>query len=97
MSPGWTIVVAILAAASLAGCSKGSKDAPKTAEQARVEREAFEKQREERAMQQPDQVFGKALNGQEAAAKRSADYRKKVDDDLARREGEAVKDVGQAK
>jgi hypothetical protein len=81
---GLRLFAVALVAIGVAGCGKG-KDATKTAGQQRTERETFEKQREERAMQNPDQVFGKALKGQEAAAKRSADYRKKVDDDAQRK------------
>lgn len=94
--PGWGAFAIALVAVGLTACGKG-KDEPKTAEQQRAEREAFTKAREERAMQNPDQVFGKALKGQEAAAKRSADYRKKVDEETLKREQEAAKDEGKTR
>jgi len=96
--PAWRAFAIALVAVGLVACGKGKgKDEPKTAEQQRAEREAFIKAREERAMQNPDQVFGKALKGQEAAAKRSADYRKKVDEETLKREQEAARDEGKSK
>ena len=75
----------VVSIACLAGCGKSGKDAPKSAEQQRTEREAYEQKREERAMQNPDQVFGKALKSQETASKRSEAHRKKVVDDAQKR------------
>ncbi len=95
---GLRLFAIALVAIGLAGCGKG-KDEPKSREQQRAEREAFIKQREERAMQNPDKVFGKALKGQEASAQRSADYRKKVDDEAQKKyeAEEAAKAEGKSK
>ncbi len=97
MNPWARALVIALAVASLTSCGKSKKDAPKSAEQQRAEREAFELKREERAMQNPDQVFGKALKSQETAAKRSEAHRKKVDDEAQKRYEEGEKNSGKGK
>ena len=85
------------AVVSLLGCGKSGKDAPKTADQQRVEREALEKAREERAVPNPDQMFDKALKTQERAAKRAEAQRQKILDDAAKRSDESNKNEGKAK
>ncbi len=86
-----------LVAAGLAGCGKGSKDPPKTAEQQRAEREAFEQKREERAMQDPEKVFGRALKTQERAAKKAEAHRQKVVEDAEKQDAENSKSDDKAK
>ncbi len=83
--------VCLLAAACLAGCSK--KEPAKTPEQLRAEREAFEEKRTERAMQNPDKVFGKAQGTQERAAAKAEAERKRLSDEYERKQEEAAKNA----
>ncbi len=96
MTPALRFAAITLVAIGLAGCGKG-KDAPKTADHQRAEREAFEKKREERAMQNPDEVFAKALKTQERAAKRAEAHRNKVVDEAQKRDEEGNKNEARTK
>ncbi|MBL8517633.1 MAG: hypothetical protein JNM76_11780 [Betaproteobacteria bacterium] len=85
------LALALIAAVGLVGC--GKKDEAKTREQQRAERDAFIKQREERAMQNPDKVFGKAQGVQERSAAKAEAERKRLSDEYERKQAEAEKNA----
>jgi uncharacterized protein HemX len=84
------LLLALIAAVGLAGC--GKKDPQKTREQQRAEREAFERKAEERAMQNPDKVFGKAEDIQARSARKAEAERKRLSDEWERKQKEAAND-----
>ena len=73
----FTVVVAGMLV--LSACGKHEPDS-------KAAREAEEKRREEKAMTKPERTFDRAMKTQENSAKRSAEYRKKVDDELQKKE-----------
>lgn len=72
------LAVVVLALLVLPACGKREPDSKAT-------REAEEKRREEKAMIRAERNFDRAMKTQENAAKKAAEYRKKVDDEAQKK------------
>jgi hypothetical protein len=80
-----TCVAIAVIALLVSACGKRDADVQATQEKQRAAREAEEKRREEKTMANPDKVFDRALKSQEKSAQRSAEHRKKVDDEAQKK------------